>query len=160
MVYTGGEQVSIVNSTIYGQGDGLVGGGPREGFQCDGSETLTGLNNVFLGDEDFFDSGDITFIFYTEGCSDLTFEGDYSIAYNVKNIEAPYVSPLYPSDHNLLEDPMLAGPFSGDAYGMTLTSGSPAIDAGTSSDAPPDDFDGLTRDSTPDMGAYEMGGGR
>jgi hypothetical protein len=160
VVYTGGEQVSIVNSTIYGQGDGLVGGGPREDFQCDGSETLTGLNNVFLGDEDFFDPGDITFIFYTEDCSDLTFEGDYSIAHNVKNIEAPYVSPLYPSEHNLLEDPMLAGPFSGDAYGMTLTSGSPAIDAGTSSDAPPDDFDGLPRDSTPDMGAYEMGGGR
>jgi hypothetical protein len=39
------------------------------------------------------------------------------------------------------------------------TSGSPAIDAGTSSGAAPDDFDGLPRDSTPDMGAYEMGEG-
>ncbi len=161
VAYTGGEQVSIVNSTVYGQGDGLVGGGPRdEGFQCDGSETLTGRNNVFLGDEDFFDPEDITFLFYTEGCSDLTFEGDYSIAHNVKNVEPPYVSPPYPSAHNLLEDPMLAGPFSGNAYGMMPTSGSPAIDAGTSSGAPPDDFEGLPRDSTPDMGAYEVGEGR
>jgi hypothetical protein len=160
VVYTGGEQVSIVNSTVYGQGDGLVGGGPRgEGFQCDGSEALTGRNNVFLGDEDFFDPEDVTFLFYTEGCSDLMFEGDYSIAHNVKNVEAPYVSPPYPSAHNLLQDPMLSGPFSGDAYGMMPTSDSPAIDAGTSSGAPPDDFEGLPRDSTPDMGAYEMGEG-
>jgi hypothetical protein len=159
--YTGGEQASIVNTTIYGQGDGLVGGGPRdEHFQCDGSETLTGLNNVFLGDRDFFDPEDITFLFYTEECADLTFEGDYSIAHNVKNIETPsdggYVSPAYPSAHNLLQDPLLSGPFSGDAYGMTLTSDSPAIDAGTTSGAPSDDFDGLARDSKPDMGAYEM----
>jgi hypothetical protein len=160
VAYAGGEQVSIVNSTFYGQGDGLVDAFPREGFQCNGSETLTGVNNVFLGDHDFLsgDPEEITFLFYQEDCSDLTFQGDYSIAYNVTNTEAPYVSPAYPSAHNLLQDPMLSGPFSGDAYGMTLTSGSPAIDAGTTSGAPPDDFDGLPRDSRPDMGAYESRG--
>jgi hypothetical protein len=159
--YTGGEQVSIVNSTFYGQGDGLVGGGPRdEGFLCNGSETLTGWNNVFLGDQDFFDPDDTTFLFYQEGCADLTFEGDYSIAHNLKNVDPPYVSPAYPSANNQLQDPMVSGPFSGDAYGVMLKPGSPAIDAGTTTGAPPDDFDGLMRDSIPDIGAYELGAGR
>jgi hypothetical protein len=70
VVYTGGEQISIVNSTFYGQGDGLVSGGLREGDSCEGTETLTGRNNVFLGDTDYFDPGDITFLFYQEGCVD------------------------------------------------------------------------------------------
>jgi hypothetical protein len=165
VVYTGGEQVSIVNSTFYGQGDGLVCAGPRENFQCNGSETLTGRNNVFLGDQDFFDPTDITFLFYQEGCSDLAFEGDYSIAYNVKNVEAPHVSPPYPSVNNLLQDPALSGPLSGDAYGMTLTSGSPAIDAGDDAVCPATDYLGYARpvdgDSDTsaicDMGAYEFG---
>ncbi len=163
VVYTGGEQVSIVNSTFYGQGDGLVGGGPREGYSCDGTETLTGRNNVFLGDTDYFDPGDVTFLFYQEGCADLTFAGDYSIAYNVKNTEAPWVDPPYPSAHNLLQDPQLSGPFSGNAYGMTLTAGSPAIDAGDNTFCPSTDIRGAARpidgdedgEAICDMGAYE-----
>ncbi|MBM4423932.1 MAG: hypothetical protein FJ030_11130 [Chloroflexi bacterium] len=64
IVFTGGEAASIVNSTIYGRGDGLVGAGPREGFQCNGSEAIAARNTIFLGDSDFFDPSDITFLFY------------------------------------------------------------------------------------------------
>lgn len=161
--YVGGEHTSIVNTTFYGQGDGLVGAGPHESGACDGSERLTGRNNLFYGDDDFTNPGDPTFLFYQEGCGDLLFEGDYSLAYDVKNHESPWVNPPYPSAHNRLADPLLAGPFSGQAYGMQPLAGSPAIDAGEASSCPGVDVRGLSRpvdgdgDGTAvcDVGAYE-----
>ncbi len=164
VVYAGGERVSIVNTTFYGQGDGLVGGGPREGYTCTGAETLVGWNNIFLGDTDFFDPGDVTFLFYQESCADLAFEGDYSLAYNVKNNESPWVNPPYPGAHNLLQDPLLAGPFSGNAYGMIPSANSPAIDAGNNAACAATDIRGTPRpldgdgdaSAVCDMGAYEL----
>ena len=119
-----------------------------------------------MGDQDYFDPGDVTFLFYQEECGDLAFEGDYSIAYRVKNTEAPYVSPPYPGAHNRLEDPRLAGPFTGNAYGMMLSADSPAIDAGDNSVCPPTDILGVVRpldgdgdgSALCDMGAYEWRG--
>jgi hypothetical protein len=163
VVFTGGEQDSILNTTFYGQGDGLVGAGPREGYNCDGTETLSGTNNVFLGDEDFFDPGDIAFLFYQEDCADLTFQGDYSLAYNLKNTAAPYVDPPYPSQHNRMADPHFIGPLSGERFGLAPLPGSPVIDAGDDSKCPGTDILGIFRpvdgdqDGQPvcDMGAYE-----
>jgi hypothetical protein len=156
VAYTGGEQVSLANSTLYGQGDGLVGGGPREPGQCNGSERLTAWNNIFLGDTDYFDPGDVTFLFYQEGCADLRLVSDYNIVHNVKNIECgaggDYVSS---GSHDLCQDPLLTGPLAGTAYGLKLTAASPAIDAGTSQGAPAVDFEGRPRDDHPDLGAYE-----
>jgi hypothetical protein len=154
--YTGGERVSIVNTTFYGQGDGLVGAGPRNGG-CNGSETLTGRNNLFLGDTDFFDPGDVTFLFYYEDCPGLSFDSDYSIYHNVK------LSEYAPGPHDIAADPQLTGPLSGDAYGLTLTSDSPAIDAADNGVCPEADYLGVTRpidgdgdeQAICDMGAYE-----
>ncbi len=53
VVFTGGKKVEIINSTFYGQGDGLVGGGAREGFSCLSTERLTARNSIFLGDEEY-----------------------------------------------------------------------------------------------------------
>lgn len=163
VIYTGGEQNTIVNTTIYGHGDGLVGAGAREGFACDGSEILVGWNNIFLGDVDYFDPGDITFLFYQESCPGLTFESDYSLAYQVKNTQAPFVDPSFPSAHNLFEDPLLIGPLSGIAYGMAPDAASPVIDTGEGAHCPANDFRMVLRpvdgdgDGNPvcDMGAYE-----
>lgn len=163
IVFVGGEQSTIVNTTFYGQGDGLVSGGAREGYACDGAERLVGWNNVFLGDADYFDPGDLTFLFYQEGCGNLTFEGDNSLAYNVKNTGAPYVAPPYPGGHNLYADPRLLGPLGGLAYGMALTGSSPAIDAGNDAVCPVLDYLGAVRPvdgdgdgvAHCDMGAYE-----
>jgi hypothetical protein len=163
LVFTGGEKDSIINTTFYGQGDGLVGAGPREGYNCDGSESLKGSNNIFLGDQDFFDPGDISFLFYQEGCADLAFHGEYNLAFQVKNTGAPYVDPPYPSQHNLLANPKLTGPLSGDRYGMYPLAGSPVIDAGDDATCPAVDILGDTRpmdgdkdgQAICDMGAYE-----
>jgi hypothetical protein len=159
ITYTGGERATIVNSTLYGQGDGLVCAGPREGYRCSGSESLTAWNNVFQGDLEFLGDGeDITFLFYQEGCGSLKLASDYNIAHDVKNLECQVDGEYVSSGvHDLCQDPLLAGPLAGSQYGLRLTAGSPAIDAGSIEGAPAVDFDGRTRDEAPDMGAYEYG---
>jgi hypothetical protein len=129
--FTGGDHISIVNSTVYGQGDGLVMGGIREGFQCTGAETLTARNSIFVGDTDYFDSSDITYLFYLEGCPDLKLDSDYSIAHNTKNVECGLEGDFVVSGaHDLCGDPLLAGPLSGMDYGLLPGQSSPALDAG------------------------------
>jgi hypothetical protein len=164
IVFTGGEQASIVNSTLYGQGDGLVTGGPREGFQCGDSETIAARNNIFLGDADYFDSSDITFLFYQEGCANLKLDSDYNIVHNVKNIDCGVAGDYTASGaHDMCADPLLAGPLSGMEYGMMPGPGSPAIDAGDNGVCPPVDVLGAPRptdgngdaNAVCDMGAYE-----
>jgi hypothetical protein len=164
VAYNGGEQVALVNSSIYGQGDGLVGGVPREGFQCDGTETFRARNNIFVGDADYFDPSDTTFLFYQEGCGSLKLDSDYNIAFNTKNIECGVHGDYVVSNrHDLCQDARLSGPFSGANYGMTLMPDSPAIDTGDESVCPPDDYRGNIRPadgngdglSICDRGAYE-----
>jgi hypothetical protein len=129
--FTGGEQDSIVNSTIYGQGDGLVGGGPRDGFSCDGTEKITARNNIFLGDKDYFDPTDITFLFYQEGCPGLKLNSDYNVIQRAKNVTCGASGGYTISGaHDLCQNPLLMGPLSGKKYGMMPGYGSPAIDAG------------------------------
>jgi len=155
--YTGGERVSLVNSTIYGQGDGLVGAGPREEGDCRGTETLIGRNNVFHGDVDYFDPEDLTFLFYQEGCPGLQFDSDYSLYHRAK------LSLYTPGPHDIAADPRLTGPLAGTAYGMALAAGSPAIDAGDNAVCPGTDIRGASRPvdgdgdgvAECDMGAYE-----
>ncbi len=164
VVYTGGEQISVINSTLYGQGDGLVGAGPREGFACNGSESLRARNNIFFGDVDYFDPSDMTFLFYQEGCAGLKLDSDYNIAFNVKNIDCGQDGEYVLSgSHDLCQDPQLTGPLSGLNYDMALAPGSPGIDTGDNADCPPDDLLGNPRPADGDQdgkavcnrGAYE-----
>jgi hypothetical protein len=164
IVYTGGEQSSIVNSTLYGQGDGLVGAGSREGFQCNGAESLRVRNSIFVGDADYFDPSDITFFFYQEGCNGLRLDSDYNLAFNVKNIECGGSGDYTISgSHDLCVDPRLSGSLSGAEYQMTLMPDSPAVDTADNTVCPPDDLLGSPRpedgngdgSAICDRGAYE-----
>jgi len=157
---TGADQVSIVNSTVYGQGDGLVAAGPREGFACSGTETISARNSIFLGDTDYFDSSDITYLFYQEGCTNLKLESDFNVIYNTKNVECGVVGDFTASGANdSCGDPLFDGPLTGTEYGLTPGAGSPAIDAGDSNRCPPVDIFGAPRPangSACDIGAYEV----
>jgi hypothetical protein len=165
LVFTNGEQSSIVNSTIYGQGDGLIGGGPREGFQCNGAETITARNNILVGSADYFDPANTTFLFYQEGCSGLKLDSDYNLIYNVKDFDCGGIDEYMISGaHDVCRDPLLTGPLSGTEYGMTPGPASPAIDAGEDSLCPAMDILGASRPADGnedgiaicDIGAYEL----
>lgn len=153
LTYTGGETISLVNSTLYAQGDGLIGAGVREGFSCTGGETLRGRNNILIGDDDYHSPGDVAFVFYQEGCAGLAFDSDYSMVHGGK--DSLYV----PGVHDLRDDPELVGPLSGERWGMALTAASPAIDEGTPTGAPLIDITRAPRMGAPDLGAYEYGAG-
>ncbi len=57
------------------------------------------------------------------------------------------------SDHNLTgTDPVFANASTGDFH---IQSGSPAIDAGSATEAPSTDFDGVARAASVDIGAFE-----
>ncbi|MBL8146900.1 MAG: right-handed parallel beta-helix repeat-containing protein [Anaerolineae bacterium] len=163
VAYTGGEQVSLVNSTVYGQGDGLLGAGPREGYPCDGTESFRVRNSIFVGDSDYFDPSDSAYFFYQEGCNGLHADSDYNIFFSVKNVECSVDGDFTQSgSHDLCEDPLLAGPLSGAAYGMALQPASPAVDTGDNAKCTADDLAGHPRPEAGssgsaicDRGAYE-----
>jgi hypothetical protein len=161
--FTGGDSISLLNATLYGQGDGLVMGGVREGSSCTGDERLTVRNSIFLGDTDYFDSTDITYSFYAEGCPGLKMDSDYNAFQGVKNVECGIEGDFVRSGPNdVCEDPRLTGPLSGPSWGAPEAS-SPAIDTGDAA-CPPDDVLGAPRptdgngDGTPtcDRGAFEI----
>jgi hypothetical protein len=163
--YTGGGAVSIVNSTLYGQGDGLISAGPRDGYACTGAESITARNTIFRGDSDSTSAGDITFLFYQEDCGGLRLQSDYNVIYSAKNIQCGASLTYVESGANdQCQDPLLAGPLSGDDFGMAPAAGSPAIDSGDAAACPPVDIRGLARpadgdgdgESMCDRGAYEV----
>jgi hypothetical protein len=164
VVYTGGEQVSILNSTFYGHGDGLIYSEPIEPSACDGSETFLVRNSIFMGDEDVFSPGDITFLFYQEGCGSLKLDSNYDVIHRAKNVTCG-VNGAYVNSggQDLCQDPHLSGPFSGNAYGMMPATGSPVIDTGDDGLCPTIDILGVPRPvdgdgddvAVCDRGAYE-----
>ena len=100
----------------------LVDVGVRQGYSCNGSETLTAVNNIFVAGKDYHQPSETSALYYKQGCSGLSFNADYGVIYNVKGT-CKYGS------NDICKDPRM-GPYSGDVYGMIPKTGSPAIDSG------------------------------
>ena len=150
-----GDQASIINSTITGEGDCLIIASCMDA-SCDGTESVYLRNNILLGHTDFLQPFENTCLTYTEGFPGNPVDMNHSVIHNVKNDPCPVGS------DDLCEDPKLAG-MDLDAFNARLLSNSPAIDGGASAQAPGDDFAGVSRpldgdfDGTNrhDIGAHE-----
>jgi hypothetical protein len=137
----------------------------REGSTCTGEEELIVRNSVFVGDNDYFDSTDITFLFYGEECTGLHMDSDFNLIERAKNIDCGVSGDHVLSGANdLCTEAVLTGPLSGTLFDMTLAPGSPGLESADPASCPevdllgesrPIDFDG---DGSPvcDRGAYEQ----
>jgi hypothetical protein len=147
-----GDQITVVNSTITGQGDCLVIAECAAGETCPGTETILLRNDVLLGNPQFGAGGDTTCLTWTDLPGD-PFAIDHAIVSGVKGVPDPC------PPHSLCDVPPGVVNGSIDSFDGHLDESSPAIDAGTADGAPADDFDGHSRDGQPDIGAYEHGEG-
>ena len=141
-----GEQVTVTNNTIAGEGDCLIEA-ICEG-ECNGSESVRMRNNILRGHTDFLQPSENTCLIYTENFANDPVNADYGLIYNVKDDPCPLGS------HDLCKQPLLFDEGI-DSFDAHLRDDSPAINAGTTDGAPTDDFAGRRRDARPDIGAYE-----
>jgi hypothetical protein len=150
-----GNTVSVVNSTIVGQGDCLgaveCGGTPA----CDGSEKVIIQNNIFLGYEDFLSPGDTACYLWFDRNNFYTTLVNYNIVFGTK------IGAFGLSSHDVNQDPLLVNN-SLEAFDGRLDRRSPAIDSGLSVGSlsgliPQDDLEGASRPQGAgvDRGAYE-----
>ena len=150
---TAGDQVTVTNNTISGEGDCLVGAEfYSDSGNATGAERVTLRNNIFQGQVDFWQPFENTCLIYQETFPANPFDMDYSIINHVKD-------DLCPGAHDRCGvTPGLVNTGT-DTFDAHLLANSPAINAGLASAAPADDFAGNARDAQPDIGAYEYGAG-
>jgi hypothetical protein len=152
-----GDQATVTNSTLTGEGTCLVIAACALNQTCNGSESVRLRNNIFQGAPCFsYPAENTCFAWFDDEPPDDVlpqnpFDADYSV---ITGTGFGNVTPC-PGPHNLCDvSPGLVNT-SIDAFDAHLLSSSPAIGVGTTSDAPSDDFDGRPRDTQPDIGAYE-----
>lgn len=142
-----GDQITVINNTLTSEGDCLV---TAEAYGTpNGSERVRLRNNIFVGQTDFLQPFENTCLIYQETFPTDPFDVDYSVITNVKGNLCPGPNNLCGVSPGLVSTTV-------DAFDAHLLSNSPAIDAGTTSGAPTNDFDGRPRDANPDIGAYEF----
>jgi hypothetical protein len=151
-----GDQVSIVNSTLTGEGGCLTIAECALDKVCDGTETILMRNTLFQGQPILSEPAeDACFAWYDDESSPPMPADPFVVEYSlITGVRFGNVTPC-PGPGNLCD--VLAGIADPaiDSFDGHLLSGSLAIDAGTTTGAPSDDLDGRPRDALPDIGAYE-----
>jgi hypothetical protein len=151
-----GNTISVINSTISGQGDCLAIV-ECDDSACDGSEEVIVQNNIFIGNPDFTSPGDTTCYFWFDRDDFYRTRMDYNVVYNAKMGNNDYAAHDLNADPKVVDDTLAS--FDGH-----LQSGSPAKDSGLAVGSlngrvPSDDIEGKSRPagSGVDRGAYEYG---
>ncbi len=132
------KNIKVINNVFYNNGEGSWGGGIS--VESQDAEDVVIRNNIC--------SQNLSFQIQVEvSIPNLT------VDYNLIDGYRGYDDEIYGSDY-LEGDPMFVNPSRADFH---LQEGSPAIDNGSSVDAPNDDFDGNPRPQGDgyDIGAYE-----
>ncbi len=140
----------MANSTITGEGDCLVRASCAP--DADGSESISMLNNVFQGQDQYLYPGEKSCLALTEGCPVDPLYIDYSLIGDVRNDSCPGANDLCADVLGLADSRIRR-------FDAHLTSKSPALNSGLPAGGliPADDFDGTPRPlwSGVDRGAYE-----
>ncbi|MBW1780593.1 MAG: hypothetical protein JRL30_07620 [Deltaproteobacteria bacterium] len=149
-----GEAVSVVNATLTGQGDCLLTVECDDG-SCDGSETITIQNSIFIGHQEFMDASDTTCYIWLDQDDFYDTRIDYNVVYRAKT------GGVGLSAHDISQDPLL-GDSTLETFDGHLKTDSPAIDSGLTVGSlsgliPDHDLEGNSRPrgSGVDRGAYE-----
>jgi len=151
-----GGQASVINSTVSGEGGGLMIAECALDQACNGSEKVTIRNTIFQGQKIFWEPIENTvFAWFDDESSPPMPANPFFVEYSlITGVRFGNVNPC-PGSHNLCTVPAGLANIAMDAFDAHLKAGSPAIDAGSLKGTPGDDFNGRTRDATPDIGAYE-----
>ena len=150
-----GNQVSVVNSTIAGEGDVLCLVECGLSGDCDGSEKTIIQNNVIMGYPDFGDPSEQSCYIWFEPAVFGIVSTDYNMVYNTKigNVEL--------SAHDLAQNPMVVDS-NLETFNGHIQKESPAVDSGLAVGTlggliPSQDIEGIPRPQGGgvDRGAYE-----
>ena len=146
--------VSVVNSTLTGHGDCLLTAECDDG-SCNGSETITIQNNIFIGNQEFMDPSDATCYIWFDQESFYHTQIDYNVIYRTK------IGGVGLSENDISQDPMVVDDTL-ETFDGHLKNGSPAIGSGLAVGSlggliPDHDLEGIRRPqgSGVDRGAYE-----
>jgi hypothetical protein len=146
-----GQSLSLINSTLTGEGDCLIIVECAEDSSCDGSETLTFRNLVLYGQQDYYQPWEQSCDMWSD--INYTLQADYNVVYDVKR--GGYVL----GANDLTSDPRVRNAGL-DSFDGRLRADSPARDSGQAVGGlvPATDVRGRPRPagSGVDRGAYEM----
>jgi hypothetical protein len=151
-----GGRVSVVHSTITGEGGCLMIAECALNRTCTGAEQVLLRNDIFQGQPVFRNPDEAAcFAWYDDESASPLPSNPFVVSYSfIHDLRFGNVSPC-PGGDNLCDIfPGLMN-LSIDDFDPRLRADSPAVDAGTPDGAPADDFTGRPRDDRPDIGAYE-----
>ena len=94
-----GNTVSVVNSTLAGQGDCLLIA-VCDNTSCNGSERIIVQNNIFQGYQEFLDPTDTTCYFWFDQDNFYQTQMDYNVIYNAKLGDDTFAS------YDIFQDPL------------------------------------------------------